>query len=86
MSGTPLLTDGRGGQSSLIYSSPLAPRWSVSGFADLNWNPHGWVVGPQLNYRLSDRYRLAAQLCLNEFEQRGSLESTGAAFRVEATF
>ena len=46
----------------------------------------GWGVEPQLNYRLNDRHRLVAELRLNEFEQRGSLESTSAGFGVEATF
>ena len=44
------------------------------------------MVEPQLNYRLNDRYRLGAELLLNEFEQLGSLESTSAASGVEATF
>ena len=44
------------------------------------------MVESQLNYRLNDRYQLVAELRLNEFEQRGSLESTSGAFGVEGTF
>lgn len=81
----PVETDGSGGQASLIYFISLAPRWSISGFADLNWNPRGWVAEPQLNYKLNDRYRLVSEFRVNEFE-RGVLRSTGVAIGMEVIF
>ncbi|MFT5208173.1 MAG: hypothetical protein ACI9CF_001942 [Candidatus Omnitrophota bacterium] len=86
----PYETDGDGWQASWIYYLPITDRIWVNGFADINFDEDSrnqWVVEPQINFKLNDRFTLVAEYRFNGFERDNSLlEGSGWAFGTEMKF
>lgn len=79
----PIETDGSGQQASIIYFIPIYDNFFITGFADLNMSAKGpdrWVVEPQLNFKLNDRFSALLEFRYNAYEAINSnLKGKGAA-------
>ena len=86
----PYETDDSGAQASLIYFLPVGERLSITGFADLNMDkssPNRWVIEPQLNFAIDDRFQAVAEFRFNEYEDANPLlDGAGLALGVAVAF
>lgn len=82
----PYETESHNKQLSLSYLIPFTDRFSLSGFADLNFLDGGtnrWVIEPQLNYKINTRVTLLLEYRYNGFESSNpTLRGSGAALGV----
>jgi predicted porin len=84
----PIETDGNGGQMSLIYFLPLTEKFSITGFADINWdeeNSDRWVIEPQLNYKVNESVSVHIEYRYNGFEDI-NLDGKGVAIGISFKF
>ena len=86
----PLETESNNSQLSLSYLVPFSDKWSLSGFADINFiegGPDRWVIEPQLNYKLNDRMNLLLEYRYNGFESANpDLRGSGVALGMNIKF
>lgn len=79
----PYETDGKGWQGSMSYMVPFTDRFSLTGFADINFVENGedeWVVEPQFNYQLDEHVALVLEVRYNGFEDANpDLDGFGVA-------
>lgn len=86
----PYETESDNRQLSLSYFVPFSDRWSLSGFADINFIDGGsdrWVIEPQLNYKMNESMDLLLEYRYNGFEASNpNLKGSGVALGVNIKF
>ena len=86
----PYETESDNRQLSLSYFVPFSDRWSLSGFADINFIDGGsdrWVIEPQLNYKMNESMDLLLEYRYNGFEASNpNLKGSGVAMGVNIKF
>lgn len=86
----PFETGGDGFQASVLYFIPLTERFSVTGFADINFVDNArdrWVIEPQLNFKINQMFALVLELRYNEFEEANpNLDGLGVAAGLSLDF
>jgi len=86
----PYETESDNRQLSLGYFIPFSDKWSLSGFADINFIDGGsdrWVIEPQLNYKLNDSMDILLEYRYNGFESSNpDLQGSGVALGMSIKF
>ena len=86
----PYETESDNQQLSLSYMIPFSDKWSLTGFADINFIDGGsdrWVIEPQLNYKLNDSMDILLEYRYNGFESANpNLQGSGVALGMSIKF
>ena len=86
----PYESDNDGGQASLIFNLPITDRVLVKGFTDYNVVDTGdnrWVVEPELNVRIAERFWALLEYRYNEYEDANpAIRGSGVALGLRYHF